>query len=203
MPPMKRALSGVLVLAFGLGGLACSSTKLTSVYVARDFSGGPFRKLLVVGLGATEGGRAAFENAMADRLAAQGVLAVASGNLIVSADDVSRESLRAWVRSDGYDAVLVARLVDVQKQTSYRPPTYTDLYGYWGYYGPYVTSPGYVSETTTLLIENTLFDAATGKVVYSAQSKTFQPGSRDQLIGELVPLLVKDLTQRGLLYSGS
>ena len=64
-----------------------------------------------------------------------------------------------------------------------------------------MSSPGYVLETTTLLIETTLFDAATGKVVYSAESETFQPSSRDEVINELVPLLVGDLTKRRLLAS--
>jgi hypothetical protein len=191
----RRALS-LLVLLVALA--ACSSTKLISVYEARD-AGGPYRKLLVVGLGASEGGRAEFENAVADKLAAQGVVAVASGNLIASQEDLSRDALRRWVETDGYDAVLVARLVDVKKEASYRPPTYTDFYGYWGVYGSYVTSPGYVVETTTLLIETTLFDAKTARVVYSAESESFQPASREKLIHELVPLLAADLTKRGLL----
>jgi len=191
----RRALSLVPLL---LALAACSSTKLISVYEAKD-AGGPYRKLLVVGLGASEGGRAEFENAVADKLAAQGVLAVASGNLIASQEDLSREALKRWVEIDGYDAVLVTRLVDVTKQASYQPPTYTDFYGYWGAYGSYVTSPGYYVETTTLLIETTLFDARTARVVYSAQSESFQPASRQKLIHELVPLLAGDLTKRGLL----
>lgn len=197
MPAMRTHLRILLVLALAAG--ACSSTKLTSVYADRSFAGPPFDKLLVVGLGASEGGRAAFENAVADKLAAQGVLGVASGNVLVAMEDVTRESVKRWVERDGYDAVLVARLVDVKKETSYKPPTYTDFYGYWGSYGSYVTSPGYVLETTTLLVETTLFDAATAKVVYSAHSETFQPRSRDAMIGDLVPLLVGDLTKRGML----
>jgi hypothetical protein len=196
MPTHTFRIASTLAL---LATLACSSTKLTSTFVDPGFSGGPFRKLMVVGLGASEGGRAMFENAVADKLAAQGVLGVASGNLIVAAEDLNREAVRGWVAKDGYDAVLVTRLVDTKKETSYRPPTYTDFYGYWGYYGSYVTSPGYVLETTTLLIESTLFDASTGKVVYSAHSESFQPSSRDDVIHELVPLLVGDLTKRGLL----
>ena len=197
MRPMRTHLRSLAVLA--LVAAACSSTKLTSVYADKSFAGQPFDKLLVVGLGASEGGRAAFENAVADKLAAQGVLGVASGNVLVAMEDVSRESVTGWVETDGYDAVLVTRLVDVKKETSYKPPTYTDFYGYWGSYGSYVTSPGYVLETTTLLVETTLFDASTGKVVYSAESETFQPRSRDAMIHDLVPLLVGDLTQRGML----
>lgn len=195
-----QALRIVISLTL-LGALGCASTKLTSTFVDPAFSGEPFDKIMVVGLGASAGGRASFENAVADQLAAQGVLGVASGNLIAAAEDLTRESVRGWVASDGYDAVLVTRLVDTRKSTTYHPPSYATFYDYWGFYGGYLTSPGYLVETTTLLIESTLFDATTGKVVYSAESKSFQPSSRDEVIRELVPLLVGDLTKRGLLAS--
>ena len=70
--------------------------------------------------------------------------------------------------------------------------------GYWGYYGTAVT-PGYVVDKTHFLISTDLFDASTGQVVYTAQSRTSDPSSRNQLIQELTTLLVKDLTKRGLL----
>jgi hypothetical protein len=186
------ALAALLVLG-------CSSTKISEVYVDSDFKGGPFEKLMVIGLGASEGGRVQFENAVSDKLAERGLLGVGSHNVIAASSDVTRDAVRAWAQTDGYDAVLVTRLVDVKKDTTYRPPTYTDFYGYWGSYGSYVTSPGYVLETTTLVIETTLFDVATAKPVYTAVSKSFEPSSRADVIHELVQLLVADLTKRGLL----
>jgi hypothetical protein len=178
---------------------ACASTKLVSVYADESFAGPTFEKLLVIGLGATEGGRAAFESAVVARLGAQGVLGVASHDVIVAIEDVSRARVRRLARQQGYDAVLVTRLLDVRKETRYEPPFYGDFYGYWGHYGGYIAMPGYVIETTTLVVETSLFDAATGKVVYSAESQTFQPRSRETVIEELVPLVVDDLTQHGML----
>lgn len=200
-PSMTNHARWILASLTLLAPLACASTQLTSTFVDPHFAGEPFEKLLVVGLGASPGGRAAFENAVADQLAAQAVLGVASGNLITAAEDLSRESVRGWVETDGYDAVLVTRLVDARKSATYHAPSYATFYDYWGFYGSHLTSPGYLVETTTVFIESTLFDAATGKVVYSAESKSFQPSSRDEVIRELVPLLVGDLTKRGLVAS--
>ena len=194
---MKTSVATAFLAA--LLALGCSSTKLSEVYVDSSFEGGPFDKLMVIGLGASEGGRVQFENAVADKLAERGILGVGSHNVIAASNDVTRDAVRAWAQTDGYDAVLVTRLVDVKKDTSYKPPTYTDFYGYWGSYGSFVTSPGYVLETTTLVIETTLFDVASAKPVYTAVSKSFQPSSRADVIHELVNLLVKDLTTRGLL----
>jgi hypothetical protein len=188
-----------VLAVLALAAAACASTKLVSVYADESFAGPAFEKLLVVGLGATEGGRAAFESAVVARLEAQGVVGAASHDVIVEMEDASRARVRRLARQEGYDAVLVTRLLDVRKETRYEPPVYGDFYGYWGHYGGYVADPGYVIETTTLVMETSLFDTVTGKVVYSAESETFQPRSRNTVIEELVPLVVDDLTQRGIL----
>jgi hypothetical protein len=193
---MKSLAAACLAVLLASG---CASTKLSEVFVDSHFQGGPFKKLMVIGLGASEGGRVQFENAVCDKLAGQGILGVASNNVIAASEDVTRDAVRAWAATDGYDAVMVTRIRDVKKDTTYKPPTYTDFYGYWGSYGSFVTSPGYVLETTTIVIETTVFDVATAKPVYSAVSKSFQPSSREEVIRELVPLIVNDMTTRGLL----
>lgn len=198
---MKRRLLALCTLALLASG-GCSSTRLGSVWEDPHFEGGPFRKLLIIGLGATPGGRAEFENTVADELSARGVMGVSSTGYFASVDEMTREAVRGWVQSDGYQGVLVTRLVDAQHQLYAVPPTYTDLWGYWGYYGPAMTSPGYVVDQTTLLIDTDLFDGSTGKVVYTAESKSFDPSSRNEVIRDLTALLVKDLTKRGLLPPG-
>jgi hypothetical protein len=182
-----------------LATTGCASTRLESTWSDPHYSGGPFRKLMIIGLGATEGGRAEFENSVADALLAHGVTGVSSTGYFASAQDMTREAVRSWVQQDGYQGVLVARIVDVHRQQYTVPPTYTDLWGYWGYYGTVMTSPGYVEERTTLLVNTDLFEAPAGKVVYTAESKSSNPSSRKVVIRELTELLVKDLTKRGLL----
>jgi len=154
---------------------------------------------MIIGLGATEGGRAEFENSVADALLAHGVVGVSSTGYFASVQEMNREAVRRWVERDGYQGVLVARLVDVDRRQYAVPPTYTDLWGYWGYYGTVMTSPGYVSERTTLLIDTDLFEAPGGKVVYTAESRSFDPKSRAVVIRELTDLLVKDLSKHGFL----
>ncbi len=193
-----RPTLGLFTLAILLTA-GCSSTRLNSAWSDPHYTGGPFRKLMIIGLGATEGGRAEFENSVADAFLARGVTGVSSTGYFASAQDMSREAVRSWVQQDGYQGVLVARLIDIHRQQYAVPPTYTDLWGYWGYYGSVMTSPGYVADRTTLLINTDLFDASTGKVVYTAESKSFDPSSREVVIRDLTALLVKDLTKRGLL----
>ena len=196
-PAMTRPVLSVCALAIVLT-TGCSATKFASTWENPNYEGGAFKKLMIIALGVSPGGRAEFENTVADALVAQGVLGVGSDGYFSAADQMTREAVRTWVKRDGYQGVLVARLVDVQRTQYVQPPQYTDLCGYWGYYGTAMT-PGYVVDQTTLLINTDLFDASTGQVVYTAESKSFDPSSRQQVIRELTSLLVKDLTKRGLL----
>jgi hypothetical protein len=199
-PARPVLLVQALVVAAALVA-GCASTRLTSVYAAPDFTGGPFDRLMIVGIAPTEAGRVLYENAFADRLAALGAIGIGSANVFPSQAQLSRETVGAWVREHGIGGVLVTRLQDVKRQERYVPPTTAwDLYGYYGYWSPTVIStPGYTITETTVVLETSLFDATTGKLVYSAVSESFQPSSRDEIVRELVDALTKDLQQRGLL----
>ncbi len=194
---MQRIRLASCVVSLSLA-VACASTKLVSAWQNPAYAGGPFRKVMIVGLGATPGGRAEFENDMADALIAHGVIGVASSGYFANAADLTRDAVRAWVIRDDYQGVLVTRLESVQQTQYVNPPQYTDLWGYWGYYGVAVT-PGSVVDVTKLRINSDLFEAPAGQVVYTAELKSVDPASREKLIHELVALLVTDLTQRGLL----
>ncbi len=190
-----RLASCALVL---LLAAACASTKLVSAWQNPAYAGGPIQKVMIIGLGATPGGRAEFENDMADALADEGVLGVSSSGYFADASQLTREAVRAWVISDGYQGVLVTRLESVQQTQYVEAPQYTDLWGYWGYYGVAVT-PGYVVDDTKLRITSDLFTAPAGQVIYTAELTSVDPASREKLIHQLVTLLVTDLTKRGLL----
>jgi hypothetical protein len=180
--------------------LACTSTRLNSVYVAPDYAGGAFDRLMIVGLAPSEGGRVVYENAFADKLAALGAIGIGSANVFPDREELSREKVGAWVRDEGIRGVLVTRVQHVKREQRYVPPTTSwDLYGYYSYWSPVVSSPGYVVEETTLILETSLFDASNGKLVYTAVSESFQPSSRQQVVHEVVDALTKDLQERGLL----
>jgi hypothetical protein len=179
---------------------ACSSTRLTSVWVEPDRPARPLARLLVVGLAERQGNRAAFEHDFAARLAERGATGLPSMDPFPDLDDFSRERVAAWARAHGVDGVLVSRLVDVREEQRWVPPEVRyDLYGYWGGLSPMVVAPGYVQTDRTVVIESNLFDARDGALVYSATSESFNPASDARVARELVDALVDDLARRGLL----
>jgi hypothetical protein len=178
---------------------ACAATRLTSVWQEADWSGAPLGSLVVVGLSPDPGARRVYEEALAGALVAAGVRAIESSDVLPDLERIESSTIGRWVAEQGIDGVLVTHLSRVEKEARYVPPPYdTDFYGYTRWAWPVLAQPGYVVEDTIVHLETNLYDAS-GRLVWSAASETFNPGSRDQLTRELVPILVQELRARGLL----
>lgn len=200
-PPIRIAA------ALGLLALACASTKLTSVYRSEHDRGGPFRSLLVMGLSPSEGARHQFEERFVERLRAHGVDAIPSVEVLPEHGRLERAQVEQWVRERGIDGVVVTHVVDVEQHTEVVPPSvHPSLYGYygsrWGTAVGVTVGSGYRRERTVLRIETNLYDAPTGRLVWSAASRTFDPGSREEVIDELTGLVTERLAEEGLLPAG-
>ena len=194
--PFTRLGIGVLAGAVLLA-CSCQSTKITDVWVSKDPHPGVFKRIMIVALAKTPGLRAQYENDFADKLANTQVLAVASINLVPDVKAIDRRTVEAWSVEYGLDAVVVTRVVNVDRQTKYIPPVYTmgGWYGAWAV----ASSPGRVVENTTISLETDLFDAKSEKLIYSAVTKTLDPSSRTKAVHTVIDALVEDMTKRGYL----
>jgi len=99
-------------------------------------------------------------------------------------------------------------LVDQQHETRYVPGTayYPTAYPYYGAFGSYYAygyssfySPGYYTDDKIYYFEANLYDAQTEKLVWSAQSKTYNPSSIDSFLDEYVEALSKQLAKDGVV----
>jgi hypothetical protein len=106
-------------------------------------------------------------------------------------------------------------LVDKKSETHYVPGTtaYSPYMGYGGgygavgfggYYGAAHTSmystPGYYTEDKTYFMQANLFDAATEKMIWSAQSEAYDPSKISTFSKDYADLLVermnRDISQK-------
>jgi hypothetical protein len=90
------------------------------------------------------------------------------------------------VKQLGCDVILSSHLVDKQSETRYVQGTTTYMpyggygYGWGGYYGAmgtYYSNPGYYTTDKTYFMETNIFDVATEKLIYSAQSEAYNPSN--------------------------
>jgi hypothetical protein len=80
------------------------------------------KKVLVIGMSADMANRRAFETAMTAALQSFKVEATPSSQVLPEGK-VSEDELRAKVKEAGYDGVVITRLVSVDEQTDYVPPS--------------------------------------------------------------------------------
>ncbi len=123
--------------------------------------------------------------------------------------------VRERLTREGYYGAIVSRTVAVDKSKTYVPPQahivpgpfvglpyYGSFYGYypWAYH-TYVT-PGYMLDTTRILIETLVYRLPNGKPVWSGVTESINPDSSLDLVKELVRILRAELQKEQLLVGG-
>jgi hypothetical protein len=190
--------SRVLVGIGALCAAACASTQIVSTW--RDPAIGPMQFRKVVGI-------ALSQDSTLRRLAEdQFVRAVGPGTAIAGYGVVDDSEMRdkatvqQRVEAAGADGVVVFRLVGVEQQERWVPPTtYGNAWGYWGSVAPLVYEPGYLTTDRIVQIETNAYDVATARLVWSARSETFNPKDASALIDGVVDASVAELRKEKLL----
>jgi len=208
-----RALIAGLLLTGLLTGCG-SSTKFTGTWTNPDYASSQnVDDVMVVGIAPNETSRRIFETQMVAELERQGLRAWPSTQFHPAVDQLSREKAEALIAEHGIEAVIVTRLVDVDRKDVYVPPTtyvssyptygapyYGSWYGYYSYGYTVTHDPGYTYEKVTVVLETNLYDAASGDIIWSGQSNTLDPSGVNDVIGPTVALIVDELVANKLLH---
>ena len=199
----------ILSLVVLLSAASCATkTRVSSQWLSPDYTGGPMHKFLVVAVSDTSLGRRTYEDRFSGALRASGAEAVSSYKLLPTDDRLTKVELERVVRRDGFDGVIVSRLLEVREETTVVPPSTTVVpsygygYGYHGYYGrgyDVVHSPGYTKTTEIVSLETKLWNAADSQLAWGITSETFDPTSTDDAISSVTKKLVSKLSEDGLL----
>src|SRR6185295_7636187 len=160
-------VAGALVLA------SCASTTMQSVWRDPAYTGGPFKRVFVVALSAKDGtARRVLEDVMVAKLRAGGVDAIPGWQFLSDAP-MDEGAFGAAVAKSGADAMLMVRLLSVETQTTVWPPM-GPRFGWYGYYSGWYAYPE-VTQSQIAVVETTLFDVRSQRVVWSATSETINP----------------------------
>ena len=186
---------------------ACGTvTKIPIAWRDPAYQGGPFQKIFVIAVAANDARRRLFEDELAGVLSEKGTIASASYGALPDSQRLGEEQIRRAIQGGGYDGVIVSRLLGVEDETRYVPPsTYTVPRSYRGYYGYYGTTwdvvhqPGYYQTHRIVRLETNLYDFRTGDLVWSGQSETFDPDSAGDIIDSATKAVAKRLVEAGLL----
>ena len=196
-----------LYVLLGLAG--CASTSIRSAWFDPTFTGGPFRKILVAGIGGNLADRRVFEDTFSQKLKAIGVEGI-PGYLFASDDARSSEaSWTAAVAKSGADGLLLVQVLGVDNRT--QVTTMMVPASQWGFGGPWggpwgnAWGPGAmvavpnVQQYEIATVETRLFDVKTKRVVWAGTTETLNPSTVARETPGFADIIIGQLAARGLV----
>ncbi len=207
----QSTLLGIFLLAV-LTAVSGKSVKMVTSWFNPDYQGQTFHKILVIGVAQNLEVRADFEDEMAAQIARPGIETIPGNQILLRPDPsvkLDLDYLRGQIRDNHIDAVVVSRLLKVDKKVTVVPsstyiapyPYYYSFYGYLGAVYPMVYDPGYTREDTTVSVETNVYATSKpdGDLVWNGVSKSFNPKSAKKVADGLVKELPKQMEKDGLL----
>jgi hypothetical protein len=191
----------------------CYSSVITNTWQAEDSNKKMIKKVLVLAIDNNKDRtiRVKLENHLVNDLTKKGIDAFSAiesyGPFFLSGLQES-EAINK-IKGQGFDAVLTVVLLDKEKEKHYIPGriTYTPYSMYyrrfWGYYSTVydrVYEPGYYTENTNYFWESNLYDLSDKSLIYSAQTKSFNPMDLESLADEYGKIISNDLFKKGILH---
>ena len=210
--PFSRLILLSIFLLTVLTAVSAKSIKLVTTWFNPKYEGQAFHKVLVIGVAQNPEVRADFEDEMAAKIARPGLETIPGNQILLRPDPKAKpdiDSLRAQIRDNHIDAVVVSRLLKVDKKVTSIPsstyiapfPYYYSFYGYLGAVYPVIYDPGYEREDTKVIVETNVYATSKrdGDLVWTGVSESFNPKSAKKVADGLVKEVPKQMERDGLL----
>src|SRR5215471_21077121 len=115
--PAARCMRAAAVVFVVLLVAACASTTLRTAWFDSTYTGGPFKRILVIGVSGNMADRRVFEDMFAQMLTAAGVQGIPGYQFIPDAPSASEPTFNEGVAKSGADGLLLVRLLGVDQHT--------------------------------------------------------------------------------------
>lgn len=199
-------------VAFIMG--CASATRVTDTWQNPDFPSPEYNRVFVAALIGDISARQTIEDEMAIRLENQGIQVIKSTEAFppdFTEDPLDdKEAILNKVREENSDAILTVSVIDEETDTRYVAgdvtynPTlrfgfYGDFWGYFSHYYPQLYDPGYYAKDKIYFLETNLYDADSEKLVWSAQSRSYNPEDVEMFSAEVAQTTMKELEEEELI----
>lgn len=211
---MSRPIA-LTTFALLTAGCAVSPTRIESSWRDPTFTGQGFERIAVLALFDTEADSRNFETTAAAQLLDRGIDAVAGHTLLDPSVRYTQEEMERELMSADVDGLLIFRLIAVDERQVYRQPTeflppmppgimwgdpfYWYYYPHWHYYWHWrsswavTRSRGYWEEYTYVIVESSLYDNETDRLVFTAKSETLDGERFDRLAASVANEITDNL----------
>lgn len=192
-----------LLVTFLVIGVICScspSTKIEKSWIepGSQVVSNPENKVLIIAMVKDETSRRVIEDQLAKRIKAPSVPSyqLLTTEMLKAASD---EALTNIVTKEKFTHILLMRLADIEKETSYVPGTTTGFYGgygmYYGYGAAMYSTPGYYTTDKNYFIETTIYSVTPNKLLWTGTTKTVNPSKVDKAVNDIADVIVARMKQ--------
>ena len=188
--------------------IACSNTtKMTRTYVDDTRIGTPVEDVLIIAIIDEAEIRKLFETYFMKRLNAVGVEAIISADVLPIRTDtkLQKEAILKVIDGHGSDTVAITHLVGLEESEVFSrsirrsPQYYTGYYRFYNYAWDYVHAPTVYGEHIQISLETRLYDVKTESLIWVGESKTMDPKTTGQAIGQVVDMVMNEMKKNRLL----
>ena len=195
---MRNLILSVLVSA---ALVSCGpSTKIEKTWMepGASVTPGANNKTMVIALVKDETSRRVIEDQLAKRIGAN-----ATSSYTMLPNGSTEDQLKQKLTEGNYTHVLLMRLADVEKETSYVPGTTTAFYGgygrYYGYGAGMYGTPGYYTTDKNYFVETTVYGINPDKLLWTATTKTVNPSKMEKTVNEIADAVSEKMKKDGFL----
>ncbi|MFA1770876.1 hypothetical protein ACD591_06205 [Rufibacter glacialis] len=208
--PVAGAWMGAALLVAG----CASSTQITGTWKSPEAATTSFNRIVVTALTDNVVARQTIEAHLQTQLQQRGVTAVKSIDMqppgLIQNNQSNPDAILEKIRGDGHNAILTVAVVDKDTETRYVPGTtmyapmsrfgwYGSFRGYYGYMAPTLYNPGYYTQDKVYFLETNLYDAASDRLLWSAQSESYSPSSLQDFSEKFAELTVTRMQEENLI----
>jgi len=190
-------------------GCGSTQTEIIGEWSEDEYKTGSIEKILVLGIVDQKKPllKRRFEDGLVDAFKSGGTDAVASMDYMPYDEIIDSTSFEKYFNDLELDAVLVSRLVGIDKERkavtgyAYVIP-YNSYYGFYGHYYAavqYANISGYLSKNVVVVLETNLYETKDKKLIWSCISETIDPDKASDVIKSLGAVLADKLSSEGFL----
>jgi hypothetical protein len=185
------------------------TTEIIGEWSEDEYKTGSIDKLLVLGIVDQKKPllKRKFEDGLVDAFNGSGIDAVASMDYMPYDEIIDSTSFEKYFSDLELDAVLVSRLVGVDKERKVKAGyayviPYNSYYGFYGHYYAavqYANTSSYLSKNVVVVLETNLYETQDKKLIWSGISETIDPDKASDVIKSLGAVLADKLSSEGFL----
>lgn len=211
---MKRTTLITFSLAFLLFACGSLNTKMTGSWKSPDLgTDKTYKSVFISVMGPSIQSKNMLESELALRASSRGITTYKStevfGNKFTQTTP-SKEEVLKIIRATGAESIFTVALKDKETTTRYVPGStgyyspmgygyYGNFYGYYSGFYPMAYDPGYYQEDKIYYVETHLYDSETEELMWSAQSKTYNPSNSEDFVRGYTQALADKLIKDGII----